>query len=258
MGLSVTSMPLSQHTMLSSDIDQISLYDFTNNDTVRFFPEGRIELLFQLSGDFIHRTSLDDKWILRPRGFVGGLHLQAYHVRSLAKSSQCLGISFVPGAAARYLPMELHKLNNAVSATDKVWGSEGAELSKSVLSCSDLHQQLDIILGFLSDHRQERRTNLGPICCHVDETGGQLKVDQMARMASYSMPQLRRLFLREVGVSPKKFAQIVRVRKARGHLDHNLGRNLTDTAFALGYYDQAHFVREFKSLTGLTPKQYGI
>jgi AraC-like DNA-binding protein len=85
-------------------------------------------------------------------------------------------------------------------------------------------------------------------------------VDAIAASVGLTRRQLERLFLRHVGLAPKSLMRIHRVQRALAVLDGRAGagspRPGTDTAFACGYADQAHFVREFRALAGSTPGEH--
>jgi len=82
---------------------------------------------------------------------------------------------------------------------------------------------------------------------------GDTAIDHIAQTLHVSMRQLQRLFGRHVGVSPKKFANIVRFFHMFKTLIKTGTGDLAQKAYELGYCDQAHFNREFKKFSGLTP-----
>ncbi|HEY9559732.1 MAG TPA: helix-turn-helix domain-containing protein, partial [Anseongella sp.] len=63
-------------------------------------------------------------------------------------------------------------------------------------------------------------------------------------------------FLAQVGLSPKRYARICRFNMVRELFDKDPSRNWQEVAFSLGYYDQSHFIREFKEFSGKTPHEY--
>jgi transcriptional regulator GlxA family with amidase domain len=68
--------------------------------------------------------------------------------------------------------------------------------------------------------------------------------------------QLERLFDERVGHGPKAFARVVRLRRATAAITFGPIASWARFAIACGYADQAHLVREFRALTGLTPRQF--
>lgn len=76
----------------------------------------------------------------------------------------------------------------------------------------------------------------------------------MAAALYVSQSTLERRFRSIIGTTPKKFASIVRFKQALSH--YKPQASLTDLGYEAGFYDQAHFIREFKSFTGETPEQF--
>lgn len=79
---------------------------------------------------------------------------------------------------------------------------------------------------------------------------GNIRIAEIAKELFISESTFERRFKRKVGTIPKKFAQIIRLRYILGQMDR---KGHIDEIM---HYDQAHFIKEFTSLTGLTPKEY--
>src|SRR5690606_41200774 len=77
----------------------------------------------------------------------------------------------------------------------------------------------------------------------LSDAGHHASVAAVARALSVSERQLERRFLRRVGIGPKRFAQLRRFERATALMGTQ--PSLTRAALAAGYYDQAHFIREF-------------
>jgi AraC-like DNA-binding protein len=87
----------------------------------------------------------------------------------------------------------------------------------------------------------------------IELTGGNITLDALCSKSKLSSKQLERLFIIHVGLTPKKFTRIVRFFHIHRKLSHEGIANLCYKVLQHGYYDQAHFNREYKLLTGLTP-----
>ncbi|ALW86793.1 hypothetical protein AUC43_17925 [Hymenobacter sedentarius] len=85
---------------------------------------------------------------------------------------------------------------------------------------------------------------------------GQVCVDELARLAHLSRRQLERRFREAVGVSPKLFAEISRFAQVFQLLKEQPDANWQDVTHACGYFDQAHFIREFRRFTEETPTAF--
>lgn len=89
-------------------------------------------------------------------------------------------------------------------------------------------------------------------------SAGSISIEQLAEDTGYTARYIDRCFRNETGLSPKQLAKIVRFQAAVSALNQNQHkeRSLTEIAADLGYFDQSHFVHDFKAYTGLTPKKY--
>jgi AraC-like DNA-binding protein len=87
-------------------------------------------------------------------------------------------------------------------------------------------------------------------------TRGQCRIEELADYCHASVRQLQRTFQRVVGVSPKFFARTLRFEQAQRRLMVDPETDLTGLAQECGYFDQAHFIKEFRAFTGKTPSDY--
>ena len=102
----------------------------------------------------------------------------------------------------------------------------------------DLPEMGELIRYFLPQHTQAR-------------------VSEVASEIGMSQRQLNRYFQRYIGYSPKQVTGILRVNAARRQLNKDAPKvEMADLAYRLGYFDQAHFIHEFKHYAGLTPGEY--
>ena len=83
-----------------------------------------------------------------------------------------------------------------------------------------------------------------------------VRVDELAARHAMSPRTLQRLFRRYVGVSPKWVLQRYRLHEAAERIAEGRDGDWAATALELGYFDQAHFIRDFKALIGASPAQY--
>jgi AraC-like DNA-binding protein len=88
---------------------------------------------------------------------------------------------------------------------------------------------------------------------YIYHSKGTIRIGDLAKRLHTSQSPLEKKFRRIVGASPKKFASIVRVKNVLSALDQKTEDFI---AFKAGYYDQSHFIKEFKTFTSVTPEQY--
>lgn len=81
----------------------------------------------------------------------------------------------------------------------------------------------------------------------------QVEIKELSEKYSFSIKNLERTFYKRVGLAPKKFARIMRFQKAHNEISRQGMENLVAVALSSGYFDQAHFNREYKKLVGFSP-----
>lgn len=81
-------------------------------------------------------------------------------------------------------------------------------------------------------------------------------IDEIANQFQISRKQLERKFASSLGTSPKVFSRTCRFLSLCHNLKHYEGRNLSEFTYECGYFDQSHFIKEFKAYSGFTPKEY--
>ena len=85
---------------------------------------------------------------------------------------------------------------------------------------------------------------------------GEVRIEELAKMCNVTQRTLQRNFNNRLGISPKSYASNVRFDTAKKKLSHNPNMDLTVLAHESGYYDQAHFIRDFKIYCGCTPSEF--
>jgi methylphosphotriester-DNA--protein-cysteine methyltransferase len=68
--------------------------------------------------------------------------------------------------------------------------------------------------------------------------------------------QLERKFMKQIGISPKQLGKVIRLQTALKMLLNQQSESFTTIAYESEYYDQAHFIKDFKEFTGTTPKEF--
>ena len=141
---------------------------------------------------------------------------------------------------------------------DILWGKRAVELEERICSASTLHERIRLVERFLLEQlRRYAKEDTALLIRHVWDRRGQVAIGDMTREVGISERQLERRFLEGVGVEPKQFTRLARFldscRQIRKHAD-----SLTRIAHHCGYYDQSHFIRDFKRFSGLTPNEFRL
>lgn len=242
---------------LSDYISRFTVFHFTETTPVMLNPEGFVEMIFQL-GCEIRQTSIDaENWKCRPLHFIGGLHNRSYLVKPSKPGAQLISVRFKPDCAKYFIPDRLNLFKNRLVDLGDVFTGRKLATLEPVFQSGKIADSLDIVETFLMQNFRERRLSI--ISKTVEEIyrkSGFVNVASLAQMAFLSPPQFRKRFNEEVGMSPKEYSKIVRVNHITGLLASSPEENLTQLTYRLGYFDQAHFIRDFRSVTGRSPKHF--
>ena len=92
----------------------------------------------------------------------------------------------------------------------------------------------------------------------IRQTKGQLSLAEVAGKSCLSLRHFERKFKTAVGISPKTFSKITKFKNAVSYLEKHSDASLLDAAIDCGYYDQAHLIKDFKSLSGNPPSHFKL
>ncbi|WP_108125684.1 AraC family transcriptional regulator [Saccharospirillum mangrovi] len=168
---------------------------------------------------------------------------------------QLVGIRFQPGMGQPFFGVGLDELQ----FEDAVPGLSLALLAEQLSECADRNQQHRLIEQALLDRLQRSAFKPGPVhtlLSQISNAAGAVPLANLLAAVPLSQRQLERQFKWLVGVSPKQYSRIQRVGRARWQLKQSETVSLLDVAYSSGYFDQAHFIHDFKAVLGLTPGQY--
>jgi AraC-like DNA-binding protein len=150
------------------------------------------------------------------------------------------------------------ELANHVIPLESLPGNDGKALGEQMLHALNNRERMIFMINFFRSRMNRSQFNQGACLSVIRQmvhAGSLLRVDQLAKESFLSFRQFERNFKQLTGFSPKKYSRILRFQSAT-RLYGNKGKNLTDIAHECGYYDQSHFIHEFKQFSGYHPKQY--
>ncbi|HEX2617495.1 MAG TPA: helix-turn-helix domain-containing protein [Flavobacteriales bacterium] len=221
-------------------------------DTEPILPDGCPELILNNAAPFEERVN--GVFRVQPTRFLHGQLTRALHLRPHG-ACDIIGVRLQPhGAYALFGPA-------AVVADDKVELRALDPVMDAAFAQAVQHTEHEAriaaviaLLRALPRHPVERPITdlLQGIAQGADDVSlATLKAD-----AALSPRQLERRFLAVVGLRPKAYARIVRLRRLIEHVRNGGAASFAELAHAAGYYDQAHFNRDLKAFTGQAPRAY--
>lgn len=232
--------------------------DFTTDNAYHQPIEASIfpKLAFQYTGEMGIKLNSGKPGKL----FRSGIQAQTDTFSSIftSQSIGIFGIYFNPIAIPVLFGIPAVEITNHNIEISDLLGSEGKNLEERIMLSNSTKERLRIVIEFLFK-RLRSLTVEEKLIQHtinaVYDNNGLINSNQLSDYLYLSPKQVERKFYKFTGFSPKQFSKIVRFESSisaifRGHT------TLTSLACDLGYYDQSHFIKNFKEFTGLTPKDY--
>jgi AraC-like DNA-binding protein len=172
-----------------------------------------------------------------------------------------IGIRFAPGGLSHFIRMPMHELSNHVLGLDDAFGQGGKDLEDQLYEARADHERqirlLDRFLMMRFDCAAEQRLLLH-IAHYLRGRHGNASVMQIGDQFGYSVRSVDRFFRRYMGLSPKWYLRSLRLQYTLKVLSDEPSISMAELAFRAGYYDQAHFSKDFRVFTGQNPSEYRV
>jgi AraC-like DNA-binding protein len=227
------------------------------NNAERIFPDGCLEILINLSHP-AERITLSGEKRTNPQVELIGQATRHYFIQSKTEL-EIVGIRFFPHTASVFLKQPVTDFNNDVvplTLLNNTW----KELSDKALDKGSLSEIVTLfdqyfvrLLPSLPVPKFDYVT--WAVAEIIRSANTQRSTNWIAKKLGITERYLEQLFNTYVGLSPKMLSKIIRFQNAFRYLQ-NKNLSLTEVAHCSGYFDQSHFIRNFKTFTGITPSQY--
>ncbi|MBN9297240.1 MAG: AraC family transcriptional regulator [Filimonas sp.] len=229
----------------------------TYEDTV--FPAGNIEMIFNL-GNGQWQTEANGIYSTTPTTEFWGQLTKPLSIKSIG-THKMLGIRLYPHSAAYLLRGSVNIFNDLVTDLKDVMGKEIATLYAQLSDTTVLTEQITLIETFLLNRLVPDNKQTGKIAVVEDvlvnmkQASFSENIDTVAARYGITSRYLQQLFVQHTGIPPKLYSKINRFQHSL-RLINRKQYSLTSIAYDSGYADQSHFIKEFKSFTGITPSAY--
>lgn len=233
--------------------DELSLSSTQN----RVVPNGSVNLMFHY-GDVLNNRDKDNRITPQFQTMITGQSTNYFDALCTGKS-QFVSVVFYPAGARLFYNIPMTHLLNQHLDIANLDPINAKYICEQLAEEADYKQKITIIEKYLLTNFSEKNLyNNLRISTALEKAalyGGNISMDELTNLACLSYKQFDRIFSDLVGLHPKQFMKVIRLQNVFRLLSNSSRNNLLDIAFLAGYYDQAHFNKEFKQFTGYTPKQ---
>jgi AraC-like DNA-binding protein len=223
----------------------------------RILPTGSLAMIINLQEDSIRAYDRENP--SRFESYCGSLFVGAhseYMVIDTACQAAVLGIQFKPGGAFPFLNMPAGELHDLHVPLETLWKADGASLRARLLEAPTAEEKFRILERCLL---AQAKSSLEPnrmLGFALGEFRRNRTVSEVTSQIGLTPKRFIDIFRREVGLTPKVYSRIHRFQEVLRYIRAGKQLAWADTAVSCGYFDQAHFVHDFKAFSGITPTDY--
>lgn len=220
-------------------------------------PDGIVEIVFHYGDPWI-TTVAGGESMVQPRSFAVSQMRKYIEIESNGRTG-FVSVRFYPWGAYHFFARPVHSFLDDTAGIETLWPAHHEELMEKLRATPGGTEYAGVVQRFLLDRLEAYRKDeaaLDEAVKLIRSAGGQLSIEKVGQRVGLSRKQLERKFASTVGTTPKTFARISRFLNICHHLDGHRGKTLTQLAYECGYFDQAHFIREFTAFSGFTPKAF--
>jgi AraC-like DNA-binding protein len=221
--------------------------------TETILPTGVVELIFSFSDHVSFNVTSQTSSALTPRCFITGMSdtpVQLY----MPQKQTFFGVQLRPSAVKKLLKIPAGQFLNTITDIEAV-NKEFTSLWHELADCDSYYARVNIMQHWLAHKRHDISEQEAAIADFLGSSAGSVNVTGLASQFCYSTRQLHRKMKEFFGMSTEGLIRYKRYMHSL-HQMHNSTETLTRISYDCQYYDQAHFIREFLSFTGLTPGEY--
>mgnify|MGYP001187677854 CR=1 FL=1 len=229
---------------MNADDPAVVCYPPTPQHSLFFYINDRIKVQKEGEAGFM----------LQPRSVVVGLQSSTVSL-DIGRSHKAVRVGFHPGGMYRLLGFSMAEMIDGSYDAANVFGNEIQEVNSRLQEAGSFDEIKEVIEKFLLMKVKllKRALPFDNAMLELLRLNGNVPIEQIASLACLSLRQFERVSKERIGLSPKVFARLVRFSKAYRLRENFPQASWTSIAYECGYFDQAHFIRDFKEFAGVAP-----
>ena len=217
-------------------------------------PDGSVDVIIELREDNIQLYDCHQRKLVFGHSILCGPHSE-YFVIDTSSETKVAGIHFKPGGIHPFLKEPTSELYNKHVPLDCLWGTKADEIRDELLASSTTDEMFYVL-----EHRllslAERGLEWHPAVRFVLGHLHGCQVAELIEQTGMSHRRFNQLFKAVVGMTPKRLNRLYRFQEVLRCVHTEGIRSWIHIAHACGYYDQAHFIKDYKAFSGMNPSEY--
>jgi AraC-like DNA-binding protein len=246
---------------LSQFVKNIWVYESstctTKNEIQTFAVEGCPIIIFHYKQPLKCKTGIND-WAMHPQQCIIG---QIKNFGEIIESGNegMVAVVFYPDGLSPFIKVPLLEFTGLIVDLELVVGKAIKEIQQKICEVDSNEKRISLIEHFLLNQLKTKENQ-----CYNDiryavtqmQLNNKISILKLASEINMSKRNFERKFLENVGLTPVFFNRIVRFQKAIKLINKQNKLSFTELAYMSGYYDQSHFIRDFKQFYGQPPKEF--
>lgn len=226
----------------------------------KILPDGAIELIIDL--DSWPKKIFDDEINTERFRTVNKAWISGERTRYIvigSDNTHMIGIRFKPGGAYPFFGFPISELSEWVTELDLIWGGMIYDIRDQLLAIDSPEEKIQRFESFLLERAQRSLEPNRAVTFAIHKLQGSpqfLAIRDLASQIGITQKHLITQFDKVVGLRPKSFARVVKFNKVLKAIEERKQIEWASIASECGYYDQAHFIKEFHTFSGVNPSAY--
>jgi AraC-like DNA-binding protein len=224
----------------------------------KILPDGIVEIVFHFADPFITYNFRGEK-VKQPKGFAISQMKNFIEIESDGPIG-FISVRLYPWGAHHFFDTPISSFLDDTINIELLWPKDFQNILQAIQGI-DNHKRIKIIQNFLEEQLKKYKKEtkeMDSVIKLIRESKGNYTIEELCIQLHIHHKKLERGFLNTIGTTPKVFFKTTRFLHLCHHLKDYENLTMTQLALQLGYYDQAHFIKDFKAFSGITPKEYFI
>lgn len=248
---------ISPSTQLSQYIVSFWVIDSESNtdpQRQKIIPDGNPELIFHYGDPY--NINISGTWETQGNWLLAGQIRNHFYLENTGKSGM-IGIKLMPAALTKLFGLDMSTYTDKVVDLKPELPELSALPEPSLENKGQFIQAIESIISKQLLDINNEKTSLEMAVEELQKNHGSISISSLIKEVGISERQLERQFSKNIGLSPKFYARVLRL----GYIfslmqSHN--NSWGDLVYQSGFYDQSHFIKNFKEFTGEDPSAYGF
>lgn len=229
----------------------------------RFLPDGNTELIIDLTENtqYIYDNETLAEIQACRHTWVSGVRTRPITIPS-GRGSKMLIVAFKKGKAYPFYPLPMSEITDMVLGAELIFGRDILDLRERLLAAPSIDRMFLLVETFLLRQAGNSLSSDSVSNCveyavaSIINRPTRLSFQQLSDQIGYSQKHFISLFKKQVGVPPRQYMKIMRFQKAVLEIEKAGSVHWSEIALRNGFYDQAHFIHDFRNFSGFTPSKY--